>query len=116
MKITIATSPGDLNAPVAPYFGWAASFEIFDTETEQWKSYSNPAFSAGSSVEARAARFTIEQGVGVVIDGKFGSGAAKMFAGAGVQMFLATRTAPELLTCYREGQLKQVLPPFGIEP
>ena len=116
MKIAIATSGKNLDSPFARHFGCAEQFIIIDTETEEWKTYPNPALGASSDAGVQAAKFIADQGVLAVISGNFGPHAAKTLAVAGIQIYLATCTARDLLASYQAGQLKQSLPSFRNEP
>jgi len=112
MKIAIATSGGNLDSPFARHFGCAEQFVIIETETREWKTYPNPALGASSDAGVQAAKFISDLGVQAVISGNFGPHAAKTLAVAGIQIYLATCTARDLLASYQAGQLKQSIPSF----
>jgi predicted Fe-Mo cluster-binding NifX family protein len=115
MKIAITTSTGNLEAPFDPRFGRGGYFVIFDSETEEWEAYPNPALNASGGAGVQAAQFIAGHGAQAAISGDFGPNAYNALAAAGIQMFLAPAsevlTARELLARHREGQLKQVTTP-----
>lgn len=114
MKIAITTSGETLAAPFANCFGRAPNYIIYDTRTDQWDLWPNPALKAKRNVGVTVAQMLIDHDVEVVISGDFGPHAARMLASAGVQTFVASRTAQEMLTKFQQGQLKQFTPPTSV--
>ena len=111
MRIVVAASGADLDAPFACHFGRAEKFVIFDTVTVQGETYPNPAVNARSNKGVKAAEFIISHDVQAVISSDFGPHAVRMLTTEGVQLFQATWTVSQVLAEFQDGKLKRLAPP-----
>jgi predicted Fe-Mo cluster-binding NifX family protein len=109
MKVTIAATGEDLDAPYAPNFGRAENFIIVDTQSGKKAIHANPAVESADNKGVLAAQFVVKQGTNAVISGNFGPHAARILAAANVQMLLGPATGRDLLACYEAGQLRQFI-------
>jgi len=116
MKLAIAASGKDLDAPFALHFGQAENFIIINTQTKDREVYLNPALGSAYNRGLLAAQFMIDQDVDRVISGFFGPHAAKILAAAHIEMLLAPTTVRELLACYEAGQLRHLIYETDIKP
>jgi predicted Fe-Mo cluster-binding NifX family protein len=114
MKIAITTAGETLAAPIANCFGRAPNYIIYDTKTDEWTLWPNPALKAKYDVGVKVAQMLINHEVEVVISGDIGPHAARVLASAGVRMFVASRTVQEMLADFQQGQLKQFALPAGV--
>jgi predicted Fe-Mo cluster-binding NifX family protein len=104
MRIVVAASGADLDAPFACHFGRAETFVIFDTVTAQWETYPNPAVNARSNN-------IISHDVQAAISGDFGPHAVRMLTAEGIQLFQATWTVSQVLADFQDGKLKRLVLP-----
>jgi len=110
LKIAVSSvAPGGLDAQVDPRFGRCAVFTIVDVVDGEIKGVSvveNSAAAAFSGAGIQAAQIVAEQGVEVVISGRFGPNAQMALQQLGVKVVagLAGMTVREAVKRYLSGQ------------
>ena len=109
MKIIITASNNKMEAPFNPRFGRAEYFMCYDSETQEWATFSNPAVDARGGAGPQAVQFIATKGAEVVISGRYGPGAFTAIEAANIKAYLASDgTVSEVLQQYLDGQLEQV--------
>jgi predicted Fe-Mo cluster-binding NifX family protein len=109
MKITITASSRKIDQPFNPRFGRAEYFLLFDSETQQWDSFSNPALNASGGAGPQAVQCITTHKPEVVISGRFGPKAFRALKAAGIQAYIASNgTVKEVLEKFLAGQLERV--------
>ena len=112
MKIAITANKSKPSAALDVRFGRCKFFILFDSETQEWEAYPNPAIDASSGAGTQAAQFIANLGVEVVISGRFGPNAFSALEAAGISMFEATRgNVDVILEAYQGGELTPVIIP-----
>jgi len=108
MKIAITCNSDSLDAPVDPRFGRAASFLIFDTETEQTRlvpNEQNRQATQGAGIQA--GQTVVDAGVSALITGNVGPKAFRVLEAGGVKVYLADQvTCREAIAALQAGRLE----------
>lgn len=97
MKIAISSNDGKSNKPFSSRFGRCNCFVIVDSETRSWDVLSNPAAFSRGGAGTQVVQFLSENGVEVIISGRYGPNAFTALQGAGIQAYKASRGTPEEL-------------------
>ncbi|MBT3321770.1 MAG: NifB/NifX family molybdenum-iron cluster-binding protein [Anaerolineae bacterium] len=109
MKIAISISGNTINDPFDPRFGRTSTFCIIDTESEEWETYENPAFSASGGAGVQASQIIAEKGAEAIISGAFGPKAFDTLSAAKIEMYTASGNegfaAQDVLEMFKNGQL-----------
>lgn len=109
MKIIITASSEKIEDPFNPRFGRAEYFMLYDSETQEWTAFSNPAADARGGAGPQAVQFIANQGTEVVISGRYGPSAFTAIEAASIKAYIANNgTVSEVLQQYLDGQLEQV--------
>ncbi len=88
MIVVFSARQDTLESPVEPRFGRCAYLVMVDTETNEWKAFTNPGVSQSGGAGIAAAQFVIDQKAAAVVSGDFGPNASNTFKAAGVDMYL----------------------------
>ena len=116
MKIAISASGNTIESPFNPRFGRCDYFLFYDTDAEAWEAFPNPAAGARGGAGPHAAQFIINQGVEVVISGRYGPNAFTALDTAGVKSYLATAgTVLEAQGKFIAGDFEPITAPTGPE-
>jgi predicted Fe-Mo cluster-binding NifX family protein len=116
MKIAITSSGRQNTSPLNPRFGRCEYFIIIDTDTKEWEAVDNPAMGARGGAGSQAAQFIANQGVEVVVSGRYGPNAFAALQAAGIQAFVSTQEAVDVaLDTYLAGELEHVTAATGPE-
>jgi len=108
MKIAISASGSTQESAFNPRFGRCDYFLINDTDAGVWEAFPNPAAGARGGAGPQAAQFIANQGVEVVISGRFGPNAFAALDAAGVKAYVAqTGTVLEAQGKFLAGDLDQ---------
>ena len=86
MKIAVAASGNNLDAPVDPRFGRCAWFVIVDSDTMAFEAVQNPGAMAGGGAGIQAAQVVASKGAQVVVAGNMGPNAHQALTAAGIQI------------------------------
>ena len=107
MKIAVTTTGDNLDAPLDGRFGRAASFLIFDTETETFTIMPNlQNMQAAQGAGVQAGQNVAGSGADALITGHVGPKAFAVLQAAGVKIYLADLpTVREALAAWREDRL-----------
>ncbi len=108
MNIMLSTQGKTLNSPVNPRFGRSPFFIQFNTDTDEWAAYENPAQSQSGGAGVAAAQFLIDHDTSVAISGRFGPNAHSALTAAGIQMLSFSdegQTAQDVIDAYQQGRL-----------
>ncbi len=117
MKVFISAEDYNCDALFQPQFSRAKAFVVFDTETEDWDAYANPAIQAKGNInlDVKAAWFVADRGCHVVISDNFGEYSPTMLTGINIQLFRPPHGEPltvrKMVTLYLKGQLIPVKAP-----
>jgi predicted Fe-Mo cluster-binding NifX family protein len=86
MKIAVAASGNNLDAPVDPRFGRCAWFVIVDSDTMAFEAVQNPGAMAGGGAGIQAAQVVASKGAQAVVAGNMGPNAHQALTAAGIQI------------------------------
>lgn len=113
MKIAITCSGANLDAPLDPRFGRAASFLIYDTETEQTRVIPNQQnMQAAQGAGIQAGQTVAGAGATALITGNVGPKAFRVLEAGGVTVYLADQiTGREAVAALQAGRLKPTSAP-----
>ena len=92
MIIAISTNMNDLDQPVSENFGRCQWFCLYDTDTENMKFVENIAGSAKQNAGVKTINFLLEQNVGTVISGRFGTITMVLLREKNIQIIIPQRT------------------------
>lgn len=114
MKIIISASSNKIEWPFNPRFGRADYFMLYDSETQEWSAFQNPAADASAGAGPQAAQFIAGKNPDVVISGRYGPSAFTALQAAGIKAYIAsTGTVSEVLGLFLDGQLTQTAAATG---
>lgn len=114
MKIAVSCNSGNPDQPFSSRFGRCPCFLITDPGTDSWQEVSNSAADAVGGAGTQVVRLLADQGVDVVISGRYGPNAYEALQLAGIEAYLApSGTARELVGQYQDGNLNQASGPSG---
>jgi predicted Fe-Mo cluster-binding NifX family protein len=107
MKIAVTTTGDNLDAPLDARFGRAASFLIFDTETETFLIMPNAQnMQAVQGAGVQSGQSVAGSGAEALITGHVGPKAYAVLQAAGVKVYLADLpTVREAIAAWRDGRL-----------
>ncbi len=109
MRVAISSQDGEDNTPFCARFGRCNAFVLFDTETGDWEVESNPAAAARGGAGAQVVQFLADNGVGVVVSGRYGPTAFAALDAAGIHAFVADGGTPaELFYKFLANELERV--------
>lgn len=108
MKICVTAQSADENAAVAPRFGRAPHFVLYDDEDETYaliENVQNMSAAAGAGVQSGTA--VADAGADVVLTGHVGPKAMSVLQRAGIQVAVgAEGTVQEAIEAYQRGDLE----------
>ena len=109
MKIIITASSNTIEGPFNPRFGRADYFMLYDSDSQEWSAFQNPAADARGGAGPQAVQFIAGKNPDVVISGRYGPSAYTALEAAGIKTYIAnTGTVSEVLRQFLDGQLAQV--------
>lgn len=112
MKVAVAASGNDLNAPADPRFGRCQSFVVVDTDTMQFEAVPNTAATQGSGAGIAAAQLITNAGAEAVIAGNLGPNASQALFAGGLRVFQFTGgTVLQAVEALKAGQLQELTAP-----
>jgi predicted Fe-Mo cluster-binding NifX family protein len=109
MKIVFTAQGETLDAPLDPRFGRAATFIVYDLDTESWEAVDNAQnLNAAQGAGIQAAQTVAGLGVAAIVTGNCGPKAFRVLQAAGVRIYTtAAGTVAEALVHYRAGTLPE---------
>ena len=106
MKIAVAASGNNLDAPVDPRFGRCAWFVIVDSETMAFEAVENPGVMAGGGAGIQAAQLVASRGAQAGVAGNMGPNAHQALTAAGIQVLpFAGGTVRQAVEAVKAGKL-----------
>lgn len=107
MKIAVAASGDNLEAPADPRFGRCNYFVIVDSDTMEFQALDNTAAAQGSGAGIAAAQLVANSGAEAVIAGNYGPNAFQALSAGGLQLYSgATGTVRQVVEAFNAGQLQ----------
>ncbi len=107
MKVAVAASGNNLDAPADPRFGRCNYFVIADSETMEFEGLDNTAAAQGSGAGIAAAQLVANSGAEAVIAGNYGPNAFQALSAGGLQLYSgATGTVRQAVEAFKAGQLQ----------
>jgi len=114
MKIAISSNDGKRSSQFSTRFGRCNYFLVVDSESRSWEAISNPAANAHGGAGTQVIQFLSNNGVEVIISGRYGPNAFTAIEAAGIQAYRANKGTPEeLLDKYISGKLNRALAASG---
>ena len=109
MKIIITASKDNIEEPFNPRFGRADFFMLYDSESQDWSAFQNPAVNASGGAGPQAVQFIAGKNPEIVISGRYGPSAFTALEAAGIKAYIANAgTVSDVLGQFLDGQLTQV--------
>lgn len=109
MRIIITASSDNIEKPFNPRFGRADYFMQYDSDTQEWVAFQNPAADARGGAGPQAVQFLDGKNPEIVISGRYGPSAYTALDAAGIKAYIASNgTVSEVLQQFLDGQLVQV--------
>ncbi len=108
MKVAVASSGEDLNAPVGMRLGRCANIVVVDTDTMDFEVRSNPGALAGTGAGVAAAQVVADAGAEAVIAGNFGINSLRAFGSGGIAAYIGSGTVHRAVEALLEGELEAV--------
>jgi predicted Fe-Mo cluster-binding NifX family protein len=108
MKIVVTSQGTNMQSPVDPRFGRAASFIVFDTETGAWSAVSNSInANAAQGAGIQASKRVVELGAEALLTGHVGPKAFAALRAGGVAIHTgASGTVADAVEQFKTGKLK----------
>ena len=114
MKIIITASSEKIEGQFNPRFGRADYFMLYDSDSQEWSAFQNPAINASGGAGPQAVQFIAGKKPEVVISGRYGPSAFTALEAAGIKAYIASAgTVSEVLGQFFDGQLTQVTAATG---
>lgn len=108
MKIIITASSDNIEGPFNPRFGRADYFMLYDSDTQEWMAFQNPAADARGGAGPQAVQFINGKNPEIVISGRYGPSAFTALEAAGIKAYIASDgTVSDVLGQFLDGQLAQ---------
>jgi predicted Fe-Mo cluster-binding NifX family protein len=106
-RIAVTVTSPDPEAEVDPRFGRTPFFMLFDTRTQEWTPFANPALQAPGGAGVQAAQFLTDRRIEAVVSGAFGPNAFRALEAAGIAMyhFDSSGTCRQVVEAYQSGRL-----------
>ncbi|KPA12053.1 magnetosome protein MamT, greigite-specific, partial [Candidatus Magnetomorum sp. HK-1] len=104
-RVAIASLGTSISAGVAPLFGTAPYFIIYDSTTNQYQYMKNPALTDTRSYGAIATQAIVSQNINAVIAGNFGSRAYTALLALNIKPYVFQGTISDAINAYRSGKL-----------
>ena len=106
MKVAVASSGEDIEAPVDARLGRCANIVVVESDTMDLEVHSNPGALAGTGAGVAAAQVVADAGVEAVIAGSFGPNSLRAFKAGGIKSYIASGTVREAVAALVEGKLE----------
>jgi predicted Fe-Mo cluster-binding NifX family protein len=107
MKLCASATGNDLASTVDPRFGRCQYFLFVDSETMDFESVGNPAFTAGGGAGIQAAQLVVNRGAGVVLTGNVGPNAFQALQAAGIKIVTGiSGTVKEAVEKFKKGEVQ----------
>lgn len=114
MKIIITASSNKIEGLFNPRFGRADNFLLYDSESQEWSAFQNPAADASGGAGPQAVQFIAGKNPEIVISGRYGPSAFTALEAAGIKAYIANDgTVSQVLGQFLDGQLTQVAAATG---
>ncbi len=114
MKIAISSPDGKADSEFSGRFGRCEYFILMQTDTDEWEKVKNPARGSRGGSGPQVVQFLANQGVDVIISGRYGPNAYTALQASAVEPYLAQSGTPlDLLGAFREGKLRKAAGPSG---
>jgi len=109
MKIVITSQGEDLSSAVDPRFGRAATFILYDLETDEWKAVDNAQnLNALRGAGIQAAESAAKLEAGAVVTGHCGPNAFRTLNAAGIKLYVGCEgTVAEAVEAFKAGKLQE---------
>jgi len=103
MKVAIATNDNTLKSVFDQHFGRCAFFYLYDTETKQGEFKENLGQHHAEKAGNEAARLMVDEGIEIVIAGRFGSKVVEVFRAGNIQMVIPEKqqTVQEIINQFK---------------
>ena len=112
MKICVSAVTNSLDAQIDPRFGRCQYFVLVDSDTMEFKAFSNVASGAMGGAGIQAAQTVAQKGARVVVTGNVGPNAYKVLSAAGIRIVTGVSgTVEEAVERYKRGELKEISGP-----
>ena len=108
MKVAVASSGEDLNAPVDMRLGRCANIIVVDTDTMDFEVHGNPGALAGTGAGVAAAQVVANAGAEAVIAGNFGINSLRGFNSGGITAYVGSGTVRQAVQALADGELEPV--------
>ena len=109
MKIIITASSEKTEGLFNPRFGRADYFMLYDSDSQEWSAFQNPAADASGGAGPQAVQFIAGKNPDVIISGRYGPSAFTALQAAGIKAYIASSgTVSDVLGQFLDGQLTQV--------
>ena len=107
MKICISATGTTLESNVDPRFGRCQNFIFVDSETMDFESVGNPAFTAGGGAGIQAAQLVVNKGTAIVLTGNVGPNAFQALQAAGIKIVTGiSGTVKEAVEKFKKGEVQ----------
>jgi predicted Fe-Mo cluster-binding NifX family protein len=109
MKIVISAMGKEKESILDRRFGRCEYFQIFDTETSEFKVVTNKAVNANGGAGIAAANQVIDEGANVLITGNLGPNAYELIEKAGIDAYsCASVPVLQAIEMYQNNQLESI--------
>ncbi len=116
MKVAVAASGDNLEAPVDPRFGRCPMFVVVDTDSMEFQAIQNPGALAGQGAGIQAAQIISDAGAEAVIAGNYGPNAYQALSAGGIKLMTgASGKVRDAVEAFNAGTL-QVLNDASVGP
>jgi len=106
MKVAIASSGNNLDAPIDPRFGRCSYFVVVDTDTMEFQAISNAAAAQGSGAGIAAAQLVAGSGATAIVAANIGPNAYTALSAGGMKIYSAAGgTVKMAVEALKSGQL-----------
>lgn len=107
MKVAVAASAPELDAPIDQRFGRCSWFVVVDTDTMDFEALENPGALAGTGSGVAASQLIADAGAEAVVAGSIGPNAIGALKAGGLRMFKAGGgTARDAAIAAAKGELE----------
>jgi predicted Fe-Mo cluster-binding NifX family protein len=114
MKIIITASSDKIEGQFNPRFGRADYFMMYDSDSQEWSAFPNPAVDASGGAGPQAVQFIAGKNPEVIISGRYGPSAFTALQAAEIKAYIANSgTVSEVLRQFLDGKLTQVAAATG---
>jgi len=108
MKVAVASSGNNLDAPVDMRLGRCANIVVVDGDTMAFEVYRNPGALAGTGAGVAAAQVVADAGADAVIAGNFGINSLRAFKSGEITAYIGSGTVRQAVQGLLDGELEVV--------